>query len=98
MAKATRTDALPNPEGVEVELHPNRAAHPDAREAAFFFIDRHWPRAGDRWHLDEVFLRTAGRLQYLWRAVGQDGEVLDILVQPRRDKRAAKRFRLQPAV
>jgi putative transposase len=50
------------------------------------------PRPGDRWHLDEVFLRIAGRLQYLWRAVDQDGEVLDILVQPRRDKRAAKKF------
>jgi putative transposase len=49
-------------------------------------------RPGDRWHLDEVFLRIAGRLQYLWRAVDQDGEVLDILVQPRRDKRAAKKF------
>jgi putative transposase len=50
------------------------------------------PRLGDRWHLDEVFLRIAGRLQYLWRAVDQDGEVLDILVQPRRNKGAAKRF------
>jgi putative transposase len=50
------------------------------------------PRPGDRWHLDEVFLRIAGKLQYLWRAVDQDGEVRDILVQPRRDKRGAKRF------
>ena len=50
------------------------------------------PRSGDRWHLDEVFLKINGRLQYLWRAVDQDGEVLDILLQPRRDKRAAKRF------
>jgi putative transposase len=50
------------------------------------------PRPGDRWHLDEVFLRIAGKLQYLWRAVDQDGEVLDILVQPRRNKRAAKKF------
>jgi putative transposase len=49
-------------------------------------------RSGDRWHLDEVFLRIQGKLQYLWRAVDQDGEVLDILVQPRRDTRAAKRF------
>lgn len=49
-------------------------------------------RPGDRWHLDEVFLRIAGRLQYLWRAVDQNGEVLDILVQPRRNKGAAKRF------
>jgi putative transposase len=49
-------------------------------------------RAGDRWHLDEVYLAINGRLQYLWRAVDQDGEVLDILVQPRRNKRAAKKF------
>ncbi len=50
------------------------------------------PRPGDRWYLDEVFLRIAGKLQYLWRAVNQDGEVLDILVQPHRDKQAAKKF------
>jgi putative transposase len=49
-------------------------------------------RLGDRWHLDEVFLRINGKLQYLWRAVDQDGEVLDILVQSRRNKRAAKKF------
>ena len=49
-------------------------------------------RLGDRWHLDEVFLRINGRLQYLWRAVDQDGEVLDILVQPRRSRQAAKKF------
>ena len=36
------------------------------------------PRPGDRWHLDEVFLRINGEIQYLWRAVDQDGEVLDI--------------------
>src|SRR6202049_2295166 len=50
------------------------------------------PRPGDRWHLDEVFLKINGRLHYLWRAVEQDGEVLDILVQSRRDKKAAKKF------
>jgi putative transposase len=50
------------------------------------------PRAGDRWHTDEVFLKINGRLHYLWRAVDQDGEVLDILVQRRRDKNAAKKF------
>jgi putative transposase len=49
-------------------------------------------RLGDRWHLDEVFLKIQGKLQYLWRAVDQDGEVLDILVQSRRNKRAAKKF------
>jgi putative transposase len=47
---------------------------------------------GDRWHLDEVFLKIQGKLQYLWRAVDQDGDVLDILVQSRRNKRAAKKF------
>src|SRR6202166_1971546 len=50
------------------------------------------PRPGDRWHLDEVYLSISGKLQYLWRAVDQDGEVLDILVQSRRNKRAAKKF------
>jgi hypothetical protein len=49
-------------------------------------------RAADKWHLDEVFLTINGRRQYLWRAVDQDGNVLDILVQPRRDAKAAKRF------
>src|SRR4030095_7423217 len=47
---------------------------------------------GDRWHLDEVFLKINGRLHYLWRAVDQDGDVLDILVQSRRNKKAAKKF------
>jgi len=47
---------------------------------------------GDTWHLDEVFCRINGELVYLWRAVDQDGETLDILVQKRRNARAAKRF------
>ncbi len=50
------------------------------------------PRTRDQWHLDEVFLKINGRLHYLWRAVDQDGDVLDILVQSRRDKKAAKEF------
>ena len=50
------------------------------------------PRAGDRWYMDEVFLKINGHLHYLWRAVDQDGDVLDILVQSRRDKKAAKKF------
>jgi IS1 family transposase len=49
-------------------------------------------RLGDSWHLDEVFVRINGRQHYLWRAVDQDGDVIDILVQPRRDQRAAERF------
>ena len=46
---------------------------------------------GDIWHVDELFVRIQGRRVYLWRAVDQDGDVLDILVTKRRDKRAAKR-------
>ena len=49
-------------------------------------------RPGDKRHMDEVFIRIQGALHYLWRAVDQDGVVLDILVQERRDARAAKRF------
>jgi putative transposase len=55
-------------------------------------IRRRLPRAGDKWHLDEVVIKIAGKKHWLWRAVDQDGIVLDILVQSRRDKRAAKRF------
>ena len=47
---------------------------------------------GDRWFLDEVTVSIQGKRQYLWRAVDQDGDLLDILVQSRKDKRAAKRF------
>src|SRR5262245_37908962 len=48
------------------------------------------PRSGDKWHLDAVFLTIKGEHHYLWRAVDQDGNVLDILVQRRRNKRAAQ--------
>jgi putative transposase len=50
------------------------------------------PRPGDKWHRDEVFLRIKGEYHYLGRAVDQDGNVLDILVQRQRDKKAAKKF------
>ena len=49
-------------------------------------------RMGDTWHLDEVFVTIQGRQQYLWRAVDEDGDVLDILVQSHRNRRAAVRF------
>ena len=55
-------------------------------------LKRRRPRPGDKWHLDEVFIRVRGKLHYLWRAVDQHGHVLDILVQGRRDARAAGRF------
>jgi len=47
---------------------------------------------GDVWHLDEVFVKIRGKRHYLWRAVDQDGDVIDILVQGYRNARAAKRF------
>jgi putative transposase len=50
------------------------------------------PQTGDTWHLDEVFLTINGKLHYLWRAVDQHGNLLDVLVQSRRNKRAAKKF------
>jgi putative transposase len=50
------------------------------------------PRPGDKWHLDEIRLRIKVQIQYLWRAADQEGMVLDILVQRRRNKAAAKKF------
>ena len=55
-------------------------------------LRRRRPRPGDKWHLDEVFVGINGRLRYLWRAVDQHGNVLDVLVQSRRNAVAAKRF------
>jgi transposase-like protein len=47
------------------------------------------PKPYTNWHLDEVYLKIGGRFVYLWRAVDAEGEVLDVLVQTRRNKRAA---------
>jgi putative transposase len=47
---------------------------------------------GDTWYLDEVFVKINGVLHYLWRAVDQDGDELDILVQKRRIKKASMKF------
>ena len=47
------------------------------------------PKPHTTWHLDEVYLKIAGRMVYLWRAVDAEGEVLDVLVQSKRDKHAA---------
>ena len=55
-------------------------------------LRRRRPRPSDRWHLDEMVVRIAGKRMYLWRAVDQEGEVLDMLVQRRRDSRAVLRL------
>lgn len=55
-------------------------------------LRRRQGRPGDVWHLDDVVVKIAGRAFWLWRAVDQHGVVLDEILQPRRDKRAAKRL------
>jgi putative transposase len=55
-------------------------------------LRRRRSRPGDKWHLDEVFIKIGGKTHYLWRAVDQDGVVLDILVTSHRDAKAATRF------
>ena len=55
-------------------------------------LRRRRPRPGDKWHLDEVFVKINGAQRYLWRAVDQHGNVLDVLVQSRRNALAAKKF------
>src|SRR3954452_21193459 len=60
---------------------PNRADHRAAGR-----------RQADFWHLDEMVVRIAGKRMYLWRAVDHEGEVLDMLVQSRHDRKAAVRL------
>jgi putative transposase len=55
-------------------------------------LRRRPPRPGDKWYLDEVFIRIRDGQHYLWRAVDQDGVVLDILVPAPRYANAVKRF------
>ncbi|WP_180279745.1 IS6 family transposase [Rhodococcus qingshengii] len=55
-------------------------------------LHRRQLQAGDKWHLDEVFVKIGGVRKYLWRAVDQHGNVLDILIQGKRDGKAATRF------
>jgi hypothetical protein len=55
-------------------------------------VRRRRAQPGDTWHLDEVFLKINGKTPYLWRAMDQQGNVLDILVQSRRNKAAANKF------
>src|SRR3954470_13028415 len=70
-----------------------RDFHPQERQlASLHQIRRKLPDSGDKWHLDEVCLMIGGKKHWLWRAVDQDGVVLDVLVQSRRDKQAAKRL------
>lgn len=55
-------------------------------------IRRRAPQRGDKWHMDEVVISIGGKKHWLWRAVDQDGFVLDVLVQSCRDRKAARRL------
>ncbi|MFI7166950.1 IS6 family transposase [Rhodococcus erythropolis] len=55
-------------------------------------LSRRRPRLGDKWYLDEAFIRINRKLYYLWQSVDQDGNVLDVLVQSHRNAVAAKKF------
>ena len=70
-------------------------SHETVRQWGFKFgreIASRIRRRGDKWHLDEVVLTIAGKRHWLWRAVDQEGFVLDVLVQSRRDRKAARRL------
>ena len=56
------------------------------------YLRRQRGRPSDTWHLDEMFVRIRGRWMYLWRAVDAEDEILDVLVQSKRDKHAALRL------
>ena len=51
--------------------------------------DRAWHSVGDRWYVDETYVKVAGRLRYIYRAIDQYGQIIDVYV---RDTRAARRF------
>jgi putative transposase len=78
--------------GVEVSYETIRRWCDKFGQAYANQLRRRRPRPGDKWHLDEVFVKINGITHYLWRAVDQHGNVLDVLVQSRRNTQAAKRF------
>lgn len=55
-------------------------------------IRRSRPKPADKWHLDEVVIKIKGTKYYLWRAVDKQGQVIDILMQRRRNEAAAEKF------
>ena len=85
-------ETIPAQRGIVVSYESIRAWGLRFGRAFANTLKRRRPRPGYKWHLDEVFIRIRGKLHYLWRAVDQHGTVLDILVQSRRNAKAAKRF------
>ena len=80
-----------SPVGVIVTYETIRKSCRKLAQTSANQLRRRWSRPGDKWHLDEVFLTLNGEPHYLRRAVDQEGNILDILVQRRRDKAAAKK-------
>ncbi len=78
--------------GVEVAHEAIRQWAEKFRQEFAAASHRRSPHRADKWHLDEVVVSIAGKKHWLWRAVDADGFVLDILVQSRRDKKAAERL------
>ena len=78
--------------GVEVSYETIRTWYTKFGPECARRLRRRQPQAGDKWHHDEVFIKVCGVRKYLWRAVDQHGNVLEILIQSKRDGKAATRF------
>ncbi len=85
-------EMMPARRGVEVSYETIRQWCLKFGQAYANKLRRRRPRPGNKWHLDEVVLKIKGEQCYLWRAVDQERVILDILVQSRRNTRAATRF------
>jgi putative transposase len=85
-------EEMPAARGILVRQETVRPGRLKFGQALANPIRRRLPRPGDPWHLDEVGLTVAGQKHGSWRAVDQDGLVLDVLMQSRREPRAAKRL------
>ena len=71
---------------------PTRRSGAGVRSSGRTTLPSYVPARGDKWHFDEVFVTINATTHYLWRAVDQHGNVLDIVVQSRRNAVAARRF------
>ena len=97
MADNLGREPIPGVAGASGCPHPTRLLTPicSRKRGKARQVDgarRRLPRVGDKWHLDEVVRKITGVKHWLWRAVDQAGVVLDVLVQRRRNKQAAKRL------
>ena len=85
-------EQLPAERGLDVSYETVRRWVPKFGPLIARKVRQRRPRPSARWHLDEMVVRIAGKRMYRWRAVDHEGEVLDMLVQRRRDTQAALRL------